>query len=275
MSRVYTIHPGGVAGRAAEGVVYAPYSWGGNDNNSHNRYAAIAKESGFDVINRHVPGTGKVFVDSATRRSLRRGDIAELAAEEAAEASTYLNDYNVRIGMGDSGRGVWVAKMSLHKVFSHVLIRDGFNAHAPENVRQGTLRVLLHAGSRGETGPSTVPDDPQTLVEKAYSGACSLSEMKNHARLMCGLASVQAMNDMVAEPDLPVHNVILQYGIGGSLEQMQRWNKSFAAMREAMPGSAPFLGTYEPGWGHANLLEPIDAARHIRKTAELELPPGQ
>ncbi len=271
-SRAFTFHPGGTARRMANGVVYAPYSWGGNDNNSHNRYAALAQESGFDVINRHVPGTGAVIIDRATRRDLRRGDIAELAAQEAANVEKYLNDYEVRVAMGDSGRGLWVATMSLHKIFSHVLIRDGFNAHAPESVLQGTLRVLLRAGSWGEAGPQLVPNDPQTLTERAYSAACSLSEMKHHARLMCGTASTQAMVEMVAQPELPVHNVSLGHGIGGRPEQMRRWNETFVAIRAGMPGSAPFLGTDESRWGHANLLEPTGAAQHIRQTVELGLP---
>lgn len=268
---LYHHRPGARSGEATT-VVYAPRPWAGSPRNSTARFNALADLTGFVIVTTQLVGTGKVLIDRATRRSLRRGAIDDLVAEEAIYAQGVTKDYPVRIGMGDSARATWIARMqtSEHPPFSHVLVRDGINTYAPEGLLQGATRLLRRAGSRGETGPGAVPADPQTKAERLYVMACGAAEIINHGPLMCSTTGMEAMFELARQADTPVHSVVLGHGVSGSAVAVQSLNVALARERShASDNPAEFLSTYESTWGHGNLMDPDGAAVHLGQTALL------
>src|ERR1700683_3132653 len=98
------------ASTQTETIVYAPYAWAANGSNTAGRYKTIAERTGFDIAVGHAPGTGRVIIDKATRRSLRLfnlGDFIDMADSHAEAVTEAIGGYAVRIGLGDSARGAW------------------------------------------------------------------------------------------------------------------------------------------------------------------------
>jgi hypothetical protein len=259
----------------AKGAVFAPFSFAGNEANSAARYDEIARLTGMDVWTAHSSGTGKIYIDRATRRSLRPGKLRDITDDYAQEVGTMLAGYAVRLGMGDSGRGVWIATMqqASAKPFSHVLIRDGVNLYAPEPVTTGARRLFEHGGDMGDVRQLAQIETPYTLQTASHTFLCGISEAITHRKLMCGLDSVQAVLNVANDPSIPFHNVGLEYGIGGSPQAVRSYNQVLETTRElaslANLGAAPLLASYEKGWGHGALMDPAAAAGHVEQTVTL------
>ncbi len=261
----------------SERLIYAPYPFGGDSTNTRNRLERLAKVTNSFVIAAHAAGTGRVFTDRATRRSLRPGSIASLALEHATMFDTPgIKAYPKRLAFGDSGRAMWVAHMQLSEAapFTHVLTRDGVNLRAPEGIWTGVNRVLHDGRSTGGVDLSTVPKDMQKPHERLHTIAAGLAEMAAYGHLMCKTtASVDALGRLAARPDAPFCNVMLGRGISGPESAAQAYNQELSEIREAANRAAaeprPFLPVFEPTWGHAVLLDPDRAAVHVEQTLAL------
>jgi len=271
---------GNVSRRRSETVINAPYTWAGNEYNSDARYDAIAQHTGCIVLASHAAGTGKVYIDSATRRSLRPGRLHELAAEEAAffERATQ-GRFSTRIGLGDSGRATWVAAMQLsqpngHRPFTHVLTRDGVNLEAPQATWRAVQRVIKGSNSRGETRhPATAPKQEIGKLAMAYTGLCAASEIIVNRRLLASDASRKVHLDLAQQIETPYMNVMLGHGLSGSAAKAQQFNYQLARERlQASDGGvlpATLLPVYEAAWGHNNLMDPDLLAGHIKQLIDL------
>lgn len=150
-------------------LVYYPYTWSASDYDTGDRLDAAADtrvtSSGgtrysFDFVANHMPGTGRVFVDQATRRALKApqkaADLAKQHGEQLREANIF-KDYDTVIAIGDSGRGPQVARMLLGLLseggtepFTHAVTADSFDTNAPHppafTVVRGSVFLLRHAG---------------------------------------------------------------------------------------------------------------------------------
>lgn len=271
-------YPGQPFGRQSDTVVYAPYTWAGNYSNSQ-RLAVIAQKTGFDILAAHAPGTGKVIIDGATRKSLRPGKLHELAEEYAVALQLHLGDYQTRIGWGDSGRGVWIASLAASREarpLTHAQIRDGFTLLPPESAIAGAIRLLRVAKGRGETGPSTDPKYGQSWPDRIYTRAYGVAEMISYADLLChGTDSEASMRSLASVPDVALHNVTIGHGsIGGPIEDVLNLSEQLRTTRKkaaALAGgwAADYLHTHEPTWGHGNLPDVDGAVGHLLLTAAL------
>jgi hypothetical protein len=267
-------------GRRTDTVVYAPYAWAANGSNTAGRYEAIAEGSGFDVVVGHVPGAGQAIIDKATRRSLQLstlGEVQKLTAAHAEAVTKAIGSYATRIGLGDSGRGVWVSAMQLREAhpFTHVLTRDGFNLDE-QRLLGGLIRAIRFGSSTGETIPDFIIRPPgQRFTESLHNGACALSEAWNWHWILGSTVGVEAARKLAGDGSTPFHNVALGYGIGGSAKQAVAFNQELGSIRQAAiepggPGTTTqFVGTFEAGWGHGNLCDPRGAVIHLQQTAAL------
>jgi hypothetical protein len=262
-----------------------PHGWGGNESNTEARFEDLAKRTGADIHAFRAPGTGRVIIDRATRRSLRSTPgVEELAREQAADfAEKVAGDYGQVLGLGDSGRAHWVARMQLSgrltgkRPFTRVLTRDGANLHAPESVWQGAQRLLRNAGVRGpKTGEPTAPQQEASFGERLHTAACSVTEMAVYGRLMCGTEETTlALLDLARDSATPFMNVMVGQGISGSVDQAMAFNsRLFARRTEANKAYGELMGAYrmplhgvttvmELDWGHGNLLDPAGLVKHI------------
>lgn len=267
-------------GQRAGTVVYAPYPWAANESNAYHRYEAIAERSGFDVVVGHVPGTGRVIIDRATRRSLRPanfGDFIELTTSHAEAVAKAVGSYAVRIGLGDSARGVWISTMQLSEArpFTHVLIRDGINLTGQRLLR-GLSRGIHSGSSLGDTTIDVLVRPPQSAAQNLRNGACALSEAWSWRRVLGSAMGMEAAERLAGNVSIPFHSIALGYGIGGSAEQAVAFNTKLKGIRqtgveqsEGLSTITPFLDTFEPTWGHGNLCDPDGAVTHLRLTAAL------
>lgn len=268
-------------------VIYAPYTWGSNPYNDGGRYEALARATRFDVVTVQAPGTGRVIIDRDERRQLRPHNIRELAEQHAELITKKMADYRVRLGLGDSARGTEIAAVLAlaepdEPVLTHGLIRDGINLCAPERFRKGFPRVQKYGDVRFATDNS---DDLHFAAERqpfqtprAYLRAAS--EALTHRKLLCSEIGMRLMVQIAERPDIPLHHVGIGYGITGTGEQAQQFNDYLACLRRQTTGQYDavstqhlgFLGTYEPAWGHGDLVDAAGAADHIHKTLELSGP---
>src|SRR4051812_26605011 len=78
-----------------------PHQWGGNKSNTEARFEDLAERTGADIHAFRAPGTGRVIIDRATRRSLRSTPgVQLLAAEQAADfAERITGDYGQVLGL--------------------------------------------------------------------------------------------------------------------------------------------------------------------------------
>jgi len=276
-------------GGRADTLAVAFFPWGGNDSNSADRYREVAKQSaatglaGVDVATLSAPGTGKVFIDRASRRYLKPGRFQYTNDLFASSLAHYTQYYRYVIGWGDSARAIDVVGMALaeRSPFDAVLLRDGINLHAPESAWNGLKRAYTQGGRRLENDFDPAPIQEQTRSQKLYSKACALSEAITHAGLLASRHGVQLAYDLARQPDIPAHIVTLEHGICGDEAGSVRFGDRLLEMRQdVVDRCAPherteaILVSHMPGWAHGNLMDPMGAVEHLWSTRDLLLDPS-
>ena len=283
-------------GKESDTMVFAPYPFAGNDGNTGARYDELANRSGYDLLAAHTPGTGSLNVVRGIVQPLPKQQ-EELAAWALRQAEVLRqNDEFIarpnRVGLGDSGRAMGVMLMAImaHKggilgadggpLFTHVLTRDGVNFRAPEPARHGARRLLQQAAiyDEGRSDRVTV-EQRQSRLSQVYTLGCAVTEMLSYRRAMCKSLTPIAASVALAEcPSIPFHQVGLGRGISGTPTQMEVFHKALnhardEAWQKAEAGEliAPVLTTFEPTWGHGDLMDPQAAANHLQQTLALEV----
>lgn len=85
--------------------VFAFYPFAENQYNASHIYDIAARESGFDIVAAHAPGTGGLLHSKEMRQRISSEGLGELAVEAAAEVNTRVSDsYSKLLGLADSDR---------------------------------------------------------------------------------------------------------------------------------------------------------------------------
>jgi hypothetical protein len=267
-------------------TVFAPRPYNGNVYNTDGRYDYVAKQLGVVVIAAEAPGTGRVYIDKAERRSLRPATFTQVTAEYAYAYATSIHAWSghlpVRIGLGDSGRAGLIAGMALHRpdLFTHVLCRDGCNLHAPESVHSGATRLLTQP-NRGLHPVS--PEAAQhlktfqrnvrraTAVQNLTAFLRGPMEMAAYGKLMCSTNSAQTMLALAAQPTAPVMYVGFTEGLSGTPEQAHMFSQQLIGQRDAAGGGVAAELRAPVVFGrHADLTNPDLLLDHLRQTSTLQ-----
>lgn len=243
-----------------------------------------------------TPGTGKAYITKAERRSLRPDTFAETAARYGEVLSPELGKFERRLGIGDSGRGILVARMQLaalaaqHRLFTHVLLRDCTNLTAepekPEPIWHGAWRILSQKqkgvlpvtweGRRAIAAFQATHDKPgkQSLLHGP-------AEMWALGALMCSTRSREAVEALAGRADVPLRYVDFVRGLsgGGSTGRSYRFLDALEAERmsaiDALPAGQKAAGHYfsiDPG-RHADLTNPDLLVIHAEETLALRATP--
>lgn len=272
-------------GTTAEHVVFSPFPYAGNRYNSDERLQALAEHSGFDIVTAHAAGTGKVFVDRATRKTIR-GHLKTLVqrqGEALYEDSRYQAYPGHRIGQGVSGRSLWIAEMAywmynegVDDLFTHVQTCDGINFAAPENRFTGLRRVQRKGAERSQDIPA-VFDPKKNIVKNIHARLCGISEARAYAYTMCRTEDSRfAPISMAGAARLPYHSILLEDGIGGgSIAQMEAFGQELERLRGAfgqyVDEPAPLKAEILP-YKHGDLMDPGLGAMLLERTVQLTDP---
>jgi hypothetical protein len=255
-------------------AIFFPYPWGGERHNNEQLLKEISLLTGGLVLGAQTPGTGRMYIDRATRKRLRPGPFAELAADYAGEVHEFLeaSGQPVRLLAAQSGRVALGARMQLseHRPFTHALLRDGVNLLAPERVRDGVRRLQAQP-SEGEHG--TMAEEHKSTTHKLRDTRArwhGRAEILNHAELMCSTESRAAVETLARDIMTPLYHITFANGITGTPGQQGRFNTLLVAMRAARGQGfmAPMEAATVPG-NHADLQNPLLFHDHILYTLSL------
>ncbi|HSW98453.1 MAG TPA: hypothetical protein VLF71_01300 [Candidatus Saccharimonadales bacterium] len=239
-------------------AVVFPYPHGGEPHNNQEFLRGVALLTGGLAVGLQTPGTGKMYIDRATRARLRPGRLHELAAEHAYDVKQVLDSEgrSARVLVAHSGRVALGARMqtSPARPFTGVVLRDGTNLCAPEPVRQGYRRLTHQAPARF----TSYGDDYKPLLHRLRDKRARLHgyvEVVNQGRLLCSEESIDAVQALAADPTTPLLHMTFEEGICGPVPDQYlfachlRGIRADAATPEAR---APLIAQVVPG-AHGDL----------------------
>ena len=233
------------------------YPWGGDRHNNRQLLREISLLTGSLAIGAQTPGTGRVYINRATRRGLRPGRLHEIAADYAGEVREVLDAEGQpkRLLAAQSGRVALGARMQLspHHPFTHVLLRDGVNLCAPESVIDGFRRLTSQPGE-GEHG--TYPERPSLLhkAQDVRSLVHGRVEVLTQGRMLCSTESRLAVEALARDRTTPLYHLTLEHGITGPIEAQREFRATLEALRPE--GGAPLVAKIMPG-NHNDLQHPL------------------
>lgn len=271
-------------GKTAENVVFSPFPFGGNRYNSDERLQALATQSGFDVVTAHAAGTGTVFVDRATRKTIRGHlkTVVQRQGEALHNDPRYQAYPGYRVGQGVSARSIWMAEMAYWmyesdvNVFTHVQTCDGINFAAPENRLTGLRRVQRKGSERSEAIPP-VFEPQKNIIKNIHVALCSMGEARAYAHTMCRTKDSQFAPMLLAgAASVPYHSILLEDGIGGgTIAQMDAFGRELERLRAAYgrygDEPAPLKAEILP-YKHGDLMDPGLGAMLLERTVQLTDP---
>jgi hypothetical protein len=263
-------------------AIFFPYPWGGERHNNEQLLKEISLLTGALVIGAQTPGTGRIYIDRATRRGLKPAGVEALAADYAGEVNAYLESEGRprRLLAAQSGRVLLGALMQLseHRPFTEVVLRDGTNLCAPETVRHGIERLLSQPGEGEHTPYGLGPKNTMHKLRDVRARWHGRVEMLTQARLQCSTKGAQAVTALARDATTPLYHVTFEHGICGTPEQQAEFNKLLTASRLAWltrEDAADTLGAYtsiavEVAKGnHADLQNPLILHDHINTVLNL------
>lgn len=283
------------SGTQSDVAIYGARTFGGTIRNTDARFSYPADKAGHLVLASHSPGHERMIIAQAEQRSLPK-TYADIARDHA-EALMMDDDFMsrpIRVGWGDSGRGILIALMqqSEFRPFHAILSRDSVNLRAPESTILGGIRLLA------DLRPPSVRLDPEVaeyiqafqsdLVEddaerfrQAYPWRFKFKEMKALGGLMCGTTtSVDTLEAIAADPDVALRYVAFRRGSTGTRKQVAAFGPHLEELRNfVLPmslhsdGPAGILADVFPGT-HADITNPALAMTHLDQTIGL-LPGNQ
>ena len=254
------------------------YPHGAGTHSNRDLLRGTALLTGGLVLGVQTPGTGRVYIDRATRARLQHGRLADLAADHAAAVHDYLlsEGRSTNILVAHSGRVALGARMqcSPSHPFSHVIVGDGSNLCAPESVRDGYARLTGQKPAQ-----FTHYTEHKTLGHRLRDRRARLHgilEVVYQGPMLCSTESVDAVTDLAADPTTPVLHFTLTNGICGSPKRQREFALHLEAVRHgAVTGEhqAPLRARILPG-GHGDLQNSLLLDDHLAQVQALpqELP---
>ncbi|HEX7963880.1 MAG TPA: hypothetical protein VF466_04810 [Candidatus Saccharimonadales bacterium] len=248
------------------------YPWGGDRHNNRQLLREISLLTGGLAIGAQTPGTGRIYIDRATRRSLRPGHLHEMADDYAGEVHEMLTAEGQpqRLLAAQSGRVALGARMQLspHHPFTHVLLRDGVNLCAPESVIDGFRRLTSQPGE-GEYGTYT---ERRNLLHKARDVRSLVHgrvEVLTQGRMLCSTESRLAVEALARDRTTPLYHLTFARGITGPVEVQREFRATLEALRPE--DGAPLMAKVLVG-NHNDLQHPLLFHDDITQTLLLTHP---
>ncbi len=280
-----------------------PYTFNANPSNSAERLQALADMAGFTIYAADFMGQqdGSVMGVPA-REALQPGDDFAMTCHRQATAlhDTVFVSYQHRIGIGDALgvtaiTGTHRFRLGVPSLYDAVQLRDGFNLRRAQKVRS-----MAYASFLGYQIADVVHgrlakdvDDRATKTNQLMRGTSQLSppnpdnpsvlaNMRNLGALMQSDESIKGSRALARDTSMPLHVVGLRHGLSGTEPEVHHFFDLLEKVRhdaihhvdykrkspDVYPVAAPLLATYEPGW-HADILDPVRGARHLRATRAL------
>ena len=234
-----------------------------------------------------------MIIAQSERRSLPAtySDIARRHAEALLGDEDFASR-PIKVGWGDSGRGMLITSMQLSEFrpFDAILSRDSVNLRAPESTIVGSIRLLA------DLRLPRVPLDPDTAqyikkfqealivdadeqYRQEHPWRFKFEEMKALGGLMCRTTtSVAALEVVASDPDVALRYVAFDRGTTGTRAQVAAFGPHLEKLRDASlrmamhpDGPAGISADIFPGT-HADIPNPALAMMHLEQT--LSLLPG-
>lgn len=263
-------------------LIVAPYPYGGVPANTDSRMQATADLFGGDILGVQATGTGKTTIDLVAKRALSPARFSATSDREADVVAPYAADYERIIGWGDSGRGATIMGIQIETgIFDRLLLRDGYNLRAPQNLPAGWLNFIAYQLSGERQKPALTDDIPPPSpagVSPFESIALGLTEMTHYSKLMRSRYTLDAAMELAGDPhfaNLPIRSVGLTNTFTGSAMDAIVFAETLTDMRTAttqhlgpLAVIAEVHANVEEGY-HSDLLRPGMAARHLEETLAL------
>jgi hypothetical protein len=259
-------------------AVFVPYSWGGETHNNEALLRDVALRTGALLIGAQTPGTGRMYIDRATRKALRPGDPFAAMAEDYAYQVTELLDgigMPTRVLAANSGRVALGARMQTTDAqpFTHALLRDGVILHPPANL-PAALKLMGSQPAEGELKAGRLEEGPKTpehVRRDKTARRHGIVEAIAQRHIVTSTEPIEAVEHLArSSGSTPVLHLTFARGIAGTEEEQHRFARHLEEIRADTPGGlvTRLVAEVVPG-NHADLLNPALFAEHIERTVAL------